>query len=276
MKKLYTLTIALVLATAGLSAQSVLFHDFEDATIGDEVGAIGWNDLMEAEIADDPLATGNNVLKFVPNDYNAAPYLEFTLEAGTTMADYNNFMFKGYFQQGDVGWKNNKVGVSQDIPTGAFDNDAYSGEDLGTFNRATGASTAWETVEVDITNSLTFSGTVYIVFGMSTRGTESENGVGPVTTWFADDVELIAANPTSTPSLNQNKLSLYTKDNAVVINNCLGKSIAIYSISGTQVFSQKATSSSITAPLPRGLYIVEMDGVASKVIVKKADKKVVS
>src|SRR5690606_16503460 len=122
MKKIYTLTIALVLATAGLTAQSVLFHDFEDATIGDEIGTIGWG-TQEAEIADDPLATGNNVLKVLPNNYNSAPYLAFTLGAGETIADYASLNFKGFFQQGDVGWKEIKVGVSQDVPTGAFDNE---------------------------------------------------------------------------------------------------------------------------------------------------------
>lgn len=98
-KKIYTLTIALVLATAGLSSQSVLFHDFEDATIGDPVGAIGWG-TQEAEVADDPLATGNNVLKVLPNNYNSAPYLTFTLGAGETIADYASLNFKGFSNKG--------------------------------------------------------------------------------------------------------------------------------------------------------------------------------
>ncbi len=267
MKKIYTLTLALFLASAGSFAQSVLIHDFEDATIGDEIGTIGWG-TQEAEIADDPLATGNNVLKVLPNNYNSAPYLAFTIEDGKTLANYKSFKFQGYFQQGDVGWKNIIVGVSQEVPTGAFDNDAYSGENLGSFNRAMAASTDWESFEIDITNELTLSGTVYIVFGINCAGTGDQGSAGATTTWFADDVKLVAANATSIPALRPNQLSLYTKDNAIVINDCLGKSIAIYSISGTQVFSQKATSSSITAQLPKGLYIVEMEGVASKVIVK--------
>lgn len=268
MKKIYTVTMALLFATAGSFAQSVLFHDFEDATIGDVIETIGWDALMVAEIADDPLATGNNVLKFTPNNYNAAPLLTFTLEAGKTLADYSTFKFKGHFAQGDVGWKTIKVGVSQEIPTGAFDHNEYSGTVIGSIARSQGASTEWESIEVDVSNELELSGTVYVVFGMSTAATGNEGGDDVTTIWYADDVEMVADNATSTPTLLKNKLNLFTRGNDIVINNCLGKQITIYSISGTNVFSQKATSSTITKQLPQGLYIVEMDGVAMKVIVK--------
>jgi hypothetical protein len=40
-------------------------YDFEDNNIGDPIDAIGWGTQV-AEVADDPVSSGNNVLKFTP------------------------------------------------------------------------------------------------------------------------------------------------------------------------------------------------------------------
>ncbi|MDZ7723832.1 MAG: hypothetical protein U5R06_13750 [candidate division KSB1 bacterium] len=111
------LAFVIVIGLGTIQAQTL---DFEDQNIGDTFGAIGWGegDLV-AEVADDPLAAGNNVLKCTVNNYNAAPVLEVTLPAGKTLADYSTFAFKGYFAQGDVGWKDIVVEANQTMPAGS-------------------------------------------------------------------------------------------------------------------------------------------------------------
>ncbi|MEJ2628336.1 MAG: hypothetical protein P8078_07260, partial [bacterium] len=144
-------------------------------------------------MADDPLASGNNVLECTVHNYNAAPVLEFTLPAGKTLADYATFTYKAYFAQGDVGWKDIIVEASQEMPTVV----AYQGKldvELGKVNRATGGSTAWEDITIDITNSSSLSGTIYVTFGINCAGTGNIGGDGVTTIWYADDIKLIAPN----------------------------------------------------------------------------------
>ena len=76
--------IMTVLLLSGMAVQAQVY-DFEDYNVGDVLNAIGWGGMV-AEVADDPLASGNNVLKFTPNNYNAAPVLDFTLPNGKTLA----------------------------------------------------------------------------------------------------------------------------------------------------------------------------------------------
>ncbi len=189
MKKIYLLAFGLLIG-AGLMAQNLMV-DFEDKTIGDPIPTISWGEAV-AVVADDPLAAGNKVLEFTPNNYNAAPVVAFTLPEGKTLADYKQFKFKGYFAQGDVGWKHIIVTVTQDAPTGSFEHTSSLGTKIGDLNRAEGASTEWETIEIDITNELSdLSGTIYVAFGMNQAGTGDQGGAGLITKWYADDITLV-------------------------------------------------------------------------------------
>jgi hypothetical protein len=211
MKKfLYSfLTFVVVIIATTVYAQS---YDFEDYDIGDTFETIGWNTSdLKAEVADDPLSSGNNVLKCTVHNYNAAPVLEFTLPEGTTLADYEAFTFKGYFAQGDVGWKEIIVEAYQTMPEGQFNSDANV--KIGSWNRATGGSTAWEDITVDITNTSDFTGTIYIAFGIHCAGTGDIGGTGVTTIWYADDIQLVGpqesieSNPNIIPTtfkLSQN------------------------------------------------------------------------
>ncbi|MCK9483009.1 MAG: T9SS type A sorting domain-containing protein [Candidatus Marinimicrobia bacterium] len=181
----FTVLIALMVL-GGVTVQAQVI-DFEDMTIGDPIDAIGWGTQV-AEVADDPVSSGNKVLKFTPNNYNSAPVLEFTLPAGKTLADYPQFKFKAYFQQGDVGWKDIKVEAYQAMPTAQFANVAENA--IGTWNRASGASTAWEDITIDITGSAEMTGTVYIAFGINCAATGDQGGSGLTTIWYADNVDL--------------------------------------------------------------------------------------
>jgi len=185
------LMLVIVISAGTIKAQS---YDFEDYNIGDTFETIGWGAAdLDAEVADDPLASGNNVLECTVHNYNAAPVLEFTLPAGKTLADYAIFTYKAYFAQGDVGWKDIIVEASQEMPTEV----AYQGNldvELGKVNRATGGSTAWEDITIDITNSSSLSGTIYVTFGINCAGTGNIGGDGVTTIWYADDIKLIAPN----------------------------------------------------------------------------------
>lgn len=186
----YTFLIAFLFVFGFLlRAQSVESWDFESNNIGDLFDEIGWGATdIEAEVADDPVTSGNKVLKNSIHNYNAAPVLQFVLPAGKTLADYSSFTFKGYFAQGDVGYKDIIVEAYQDSPTAqAFNNTAVK---IGSWNRAQMGSSSWEDITIDITNSSTINDTFYIAFGINCAGTGNVGGTGVTTIWYADDVEI--------------------------------------------------------------------------------------
>ncbi|HDP67305.1 MAG TPA: hypothetical protein ENN20_02255, partial [Candidatus Marinimicrobia bacterium] len=182
------LLVATLFLIGGVAIQAQVI-DFEDKNIGDTFDYVAWTagDIV-AEVADDPLSSGNNVLKCTINNYNAAPVLAFTLPAGKTLADYASFNFKGYFAQGDVGWKDIIVEAYATAPTGQ----AYNNTDvrIGSWNRAKGASTTWEDISISISGSSSLSGTIYLAFGINCAGTGDQGGTGVQTIWYADDIEL--------------------------------------------------------------------------------------
>jgi len=170
-----------------LKAQAVESWDFEGNVIGDSLLTIGWSASdIQAKIADDPVTTGNNVLQNTVHNYNAAPVLMFVLPDGKTLADYNTFTFKGYFAQGDVGYKDIIVEAYQDTPTAQ----AYNNPDvrIGSFNRAQLGSTDWEDITIDITDTVGLSDTIYIAFGINCAGTGDVGGTGVETIWYADNI----------------------------------------------------------------------------------------
>ncbi len=174
---------------------SILSWDFESYTIGDSLSHIGWGPYdIQSAVVEDPLASGNKVMENVVHNYNAAPVLMFVLPQGKTLADYDSLTFKGYFQKGDVGYKGIVAQAYQTKPTGHF----LDADTLGLYDRAQGASTAWENIGINISNSSTFSDTVYIAFGINCSGEAN----GDTTTWFADNVTLVPKgnNPPPPPT----------------------------------------------------------------------------
>jgi len=205
MKKFFTISkyfiVAFIFIFAGtLNAQSILSYNFENFNIGDSLYTVGWSPAdIQSRIADDPLSSGNKVLKNVVHNYNAAPVLMFVLPSDKTLADYDSLTFKGYFQKGDVAYKSIVVEAYQTKPIGDHFLDANA-DSLGSYNRSMGASTNWENIGVNISNSSSYTDTVYIAFGINCAGTSGTD----TTTWFADDVQLVAKVQTPTPILSYN------------------------------------------------------------------------
>ncbi len=169
------------------SLSTTLDWNFQSDAIGESLLHIGWSQSdIQATVADDPVkpGQGNNVLKCVVHNYNAAPVLEAVLPAGKTLADYDSLSFDGYFQKGDVAYKYIVVQAYQNKPTGHF----LDTDTLGSYNRSKGTSTNWEHISIDISNTKTFSDTVYIAFGINCSGTAN----GDTTTWYADNIKLVA------------------------------------------------------------------------------------
>lgn len=187
--------IAFIFMIVGtLKAQSILSQDFESYSIGDSLYHIGWapTDIQSVIVAD-PLSSGHgNVLKNTVHNYNAAPVLMFVLPAGKTLADYDSLTFDGFFQKGDVGYKTIIAEAYQTKPTGHF----LDTDTLGLYNRAEGAATAWEHFSFSISNTHTYSDTIYIALGINCAGTSSN---GDTTTWYADNVNLVAKVVTPPP-----------------------------------------------------------------------------
>ena len=188
MKKFLSIYFAIAfifMISAMLKAQSVLSRDFENYNIGDSLAHISWSpsDIKDL-ISEDPVNGGNKVLKNIVHNYNAAPVLMFVLPQGKTLADYDTLTFKGYFEKGDVAYKEIIAQAYPTMPTGHF----LDTDTLGLYNRAQGVSTAWENINLNISNTSTFSDTVYIAFGISCSGTSGDD----TTTWYADEVKLVA------------------------------------------------------------------------------------
>lgn len=164
---------------------AALVLDFEADAIGTVYGEMGWNATdISAVVSDDPLApgTGNNVLHVSFSNYNSAPVITLNIPEGKTLGDYNTFSFRGHFVQGDVGWKHIRVYAYATAPSGQ---QAFGDGYLGDYNRDRGPSTAWETIDVDISsNTSALTGTVYLAFGFN-AGEPPHPSV-----WYADDVTL--------------------------------------------------------------------------------------
>lgn len=220
---------------------------------------------MEAVIADDPLATGNNVLKFTPNNYNAAAVVEFTLGAGTKLSDYSKFLFDGYFAQGDVGWKDIIVYAYDETPTGPAFHENTTGTQIGSWDRAKPTSTAWETIEIDLSGVPDYEGTVFLAFGFNCAGDQED----VTTIWYADDVSLVAT-PTSIPELGSDlsSVDIISKAGVIEIARLQNNNIIVYNLNGTKVFEQAAVSGNLNIVLPSGLYMVQIDSKAIKALVK--------
>jgi len=163
-------------------------ENFESYDIGyDEFYSKSWYpDDVEAVVVEDPYGSQGKVLEVTINNYNAVPVIKLDLEEGKTLADYSKFVFKGYFAQGDVGYKDIHVAVYADEPDGEFNTD--DDEIIGTWNRAKDGSSEWEDITIDIDGSEDLSGTVYVAFGMHQAGTGDIGGDGVETIWYADDV----------------------------------------------------------------------------------------
>jgi hypothetical protein len=168
-----------------------LIMDFESQSVGYAFPTIGWSSTdYQSTVALDPVGGTNHVMKNVVHNYNAAPVLAFTLPAGKTLANYNSFIFKGDWAQGDVGYKTIVVEAFQTMPTGqAFNNTANQ---IGSWYRATNGSNGWESDTVNITNTSSYSGTVYIDFGINCAGTGNIGATGDTTIWYADNVTLVS------------------------------------------------------------------------------------
>lgn len=169
-----------------------LVQSFGSDTVGYSIAHIGWyaSDIQSV-VAVDPFNSGHNVLKNIIHNYNAAPVLKYVLPAGKTLADYNSFTFKGYFAQGDVGYKSIIVEAYQTMPTGQFANNQTTSQ-IGSWARNKMGSTNWENITVDITNTSSLSDTIYIAFGINCAGTGDVGATGDTTIWYADSVTLVA------------------------------------------------------------------------------------
>ena len=187
--------IALTLMVAGtLKAQTFgLAQDFQSYSAGDSLATIGWSASdIQAKIVD---SSGNKVLQNTVHNYGAAPVLIFVLPSGKTLANYGSLTFKGYFAQGDVGYKGIVVQAHQTMPTGHAFQDT-----LGLWNRAQMGSTNWENITVNIPNSSALHDTIYVSIGINCAGTGDIGGTGVATVWYADDVQLVAAPVTLSTS----------------------------------------------------------------------------
>jgi len=137
----------------------------------------------------DPVGGTNHVMKNVVHNYNAARTRIYAA-AGKTLANYNSFIFKGDWAQGDVGYKTIVVEAFQTMPTGqAFNNTANQ---IGSWYRAANGSNGWESDTVNITIPVVYSGTVYIDFGINCGRNWKHRSHGRYNYLVCDNVTLVS------------------------------------------------------------------------------------
>jgi GH35 family endo-1,4-beta-xylanase len=254
-RMMYFIVVVSFVAVGTLKAQ-ILSWNFEGNSIGDSLAHMGWNASdAQAKIADDPVASGNKVLENTIHNYNAAPVLQYILPAGKTLADFNSFVFKGYFAQGDVGYKDIMVEAYQTLPTGPFNNNAAA--KIGSWSRAQMGSTNWENITVDVTNASSLKDTIYIAFGIHCAGTGNVGGTGVTTIWYADSVTLVAkpaANPSAVFESSKNTIDFgsdtvgIAKQDSVEIYNRGTDTLKVTPISSTNALFAFSPSAFSIAP----------------------------
>ncbi len=85
----------------------------------------------------------------------------------------------------------------------------------------------------------------------------------------ANDIGALAYGTLSAvPAVGEMKLSVYTLNNGIVINNEMGKTAEIYSVSGQLIKSSLLTSDCESITLNKGFYIVRVGNLTNKVLVK--------
>lgn len=90
--------------------------------------------------------------------------------------------------------------------------------------------------------------------------------------YYIDNIKLIDLTGGTvsvvSPEVKKEEIKAYSFNGILSIDDVLGKSVQVYSISGAQVFSAAGASNDINLQLNKGVYIVVVNNIATKVIVK--------
>ena len=81
--------------------------------------------------------------------------------------------------------------------------------------------------------------------------------------WVLPDLEEETFIPKQTVKQN-----IYSINKAIVVNDSEGKFVTVYNTNGSQIYGAQAQTSEITIPVISGIYIVVIDNIATKVIVR--------
>lgn len=60
----------------------------------------------------------------------------------------------------------------------------------------------------------------------------------------------------------------YSSNKTITVVDSFGKNVEVYSLTGTKIYGQVASSSRVVVPAPAGVYLVVVNNVSTKVIVK--------
>ncbi len=115
----------------------------------------------------------------------------------------------------------------------------------------------WTVLEYDL-STLTDYGYKQVAFQPEHAGT-----------FYFDNIQLIKATPTSARKPKaEDKSPVFNSVSGITITNCAHRQVSIYNINGAKIYAQKVASSTISVNVPKGLYIVMVDQIPTKVIVK--------
>jgi hypothetical protein len=254
MKKFYTLVLALFIGTATICAEDPQYPNilptgsFEGITSVTDAGWALWNGnaaLMELLTSTNTIdATSTQMLKIVAPTTSQNAW---DLQLVTPLIP----IVVGYEYSIEFEISSNVAGQGR-VSTG---NNQLSSQYLPDFS----TSTTWKTVTYG----------PFTAVGTELRLAFDLGYIADVI-YYLDNVKVYDHSSTTSiqaPLFKENN-TVYAKDGNVNIGDAAGKKIEVLSITGVNVFSAIGNSETVTIPLNKGIYVVVVNDVATKVLVK--------
>ncbi|MDR1161394.1 MAG: T9SS type A sorting domain-containing protein, partial [Tannerellaceae bacterium] len=94
----------------------------------------------------------------------------------------------------------------------------------------------------------------------------SRLAIGGGNTLWVDDVELVSKS-TGIAAINE-ELTLYTQPGELYVNSDKPGSLTIYTLQGSVWLQKNIAAGQTSISLPKGLYIVKINNIARKVLIK--------
>ena len=232
--------MGLLFGTAGMFAQDVNYGDFENGLVGIWENWGGTHTVENNPNTTNAINTSSKVIKYVP----AANYQAVKIwKSGVISGNYASIEVDVYAETaGDIQiYFDNSVSA----PTAA----AYTAAKTLTAG-------AWQHLSFDL-SSVPLKDYQQMAF--------QNMYVGVL---YFDNVTLKASSSTETIQNAVSQASIFAAAGTINVTNAEGSKIEIYSMTGSCVSSTDKASAEFTANVNAGIYMVIVDGISTKVIVK--------
>lgn len=222
-------------------------QNFENSKIKDtfDFKAFYSTDYTDS-VAVDPENSGNKALHITTTNYGAFLKLKVDLEAGKTIADYDQISYDVYLM---TGFGNN----NQNFPVFINDTTVYTQTEPWSKNAD---DQLWTTIKHDLINIAPAKGknTFTLALGISSNNAN----------YYIDNIKLKQLGYSAVKQINANNVSISSKNNQVTLSQVV-ENVDLFDVNGRKLLSAKNTSILNISTLAQGIYIVKtkFDGQTS-------------